>query len=113
MFYVPSWLVFVCSKYQEFLVANDIRGANSSTVTSHRKSIDIWFKLEWKVLVEEATQCAYSHATRSVFFLLTARKWSFQDPCLNRLPSLFLELNEPLQWCHMFRNTQFRFLTFC
>jgi len=68
MFHVPSWLVFVCSKYQEFLVANDTWGANSSTLTSHRKPIVIWFKLEWEGLVDEATQCAYGHTARSVFF---------------------------------------------
>ena len=90
MFYVQTWLVFVCSKYQTFWVTNDSWDANSSTVTSHCKPSDILFKLEWEGLVEEATQCAYGHAARSVFFLLTARKWSFQDPCLHRLPSFFV-----------------------
>jgi len=95
MFDVQTWLVFVYSKYQEFWVANDIWGANSSTVTSHCKPSDIWFKLEWEGLVEEATQCANCHAALWVFFLLTARKWSFQDPCLHRLLSLFLNWTSP------------------
>jgi hypothetical protein len=102
MFDVQTWQVFVCSKYQESepQMRSEVQTATPSHHTASRAtSGSSW---NWMVLwrkprsVPTATQCAYGHAARSIFFLLTARKWSFKDPCLHTTPSLFfLNLGRP------------------